>query len=480
MRSAVASQIPTATSSPRGPALPSAVIELCGALLISAAVLMGAPRHTYPVRNISAELLMLAIMLPLGYWCISTHVRRRRPDLLPSARRLYLVAFLIRVIALQVVVWGSLAIAPLDQGHLGDDSLGHGFIIRSVMVGLGRPDSHWAQDAMVYGQGTKLVRSTRAAGVQTLSFSGWLWVMGGISRATGYSTIAANLAMITIGSFFLIQCWIFLQGATSQRTASIVALWMLLSPDQIVLSCGLHKDFATAIVLLYICEFGSNECIHRPRATILGIAPVIGWIALFRPQLAPLIAFLYAAMAIRRRLRPNWERWATIAILMAIVVAAYIKRDPVSAMMGWRARFDVALLANLWACPILKLSVNAFYENPNIIGMADLLASLIWPLVVGLLAMGVLLQRRLQLRSGNGPVLLVLCWQAIMASSGFGLTHRFRVPLDPLIIAYGLEALVAARRQPEQLRRALAAVAALVALAIYLVQVGPVLIRVGR
>jgi len=436
-----------------------------------------------PERDLAAELRMLLLTIPAGLLWLVEHVRRRRPELLAKLTRALAILFTMRVLIFLILMRISLVVWPEMQGNLGDDSYYGGFLIRSVLVYLGGEDETYRKEAK-------------------LGVGGWIWAFGleggqlgnlnlrkvflshvGATAAlcllTGYSVVAATLPFIMISVCFVIQSYLLLFRFLGPPAARRTVIWLAFGPDYIVLGLGIMKDFATAIAMLYLCEFFWDGTAARPRRRWLWLLPVTAWAYVARPDSWPMIPGMAALFWFRSVWRPDDRRVDWAVALLAIAVGRMFSQQ----MPRWSlfATYEECLLGYVFFTPLFNLSVVSIDRNPSFHLIAETPLSLLWPLIISVVLVGLTRLKTGRIRMPSPLIAWIVCWLAIVTMSGFGLLHRFRVPVEPLIFALASECFDAIRAEPLRRRKRLVAAAGLIMFMLYAVSAGLLMLtELGR
>ncbi|MCC7493202.1 MAG: hypothetical protein IT204_12670 [Fimbriimonadaceae bacterium] len=455
---------------------PFAAAWLAGVIL-----LLLAPRWEYPTRNLPAELRAWSLGLPLLLLVVTFHVRRRQPQMVVAAQRLALGLAVLRLAALLVFTAVSVRLNPENLGHTSDDGHIGSLVVRSVLLYTGGEDTSWQYSTIVYGYGLFLLQGPADETPRPKPV--WLWMHGILCRLIGFSVVAVALPLALVNVFFVVQIWLLLRPLVHPATHFLVTAWLIISPDQALVAAGFHKDFASGIGLLYVLEYASRGRVPQPRLRLWQAALVVFWMGAFRADTWPLPIGLFVWLWLLPRLPPAALRPVSVVVVLlalgagAVVGSGAIGQTEAEAM--WRTNFLGNFAFSLLASPLLYASAFGLHRNPFLYTMCDLPVSLFWPLVAALLIVAVLLAPHRRPALGAGAVWVIFGWQLAIASSGLGLLHRFRLPLDPLLLAFALEtARQIGRLQPAR-RAWLLSFAVSVATVIYLVQIAPLLFKIA-
>ncbi|MBI2302981.1 MAG: hypothetical protein HYU66_29085 [Armatimonadetes bacterium] len=348
---------------------------------------------------------------------------------------------------------------------------------------------------------------------------------------TGYSVVATTIPMCALAACFIAQAYLLLVRFVDPRSARWLAAWMCFDPSRIALSHGLFKDFWCGISVYYVLEVVLQRCHAdrgaadpdegKAASLLLGAGVLTGglvfaiggtdllktsmmyvapswlllvcvvlavlerrrrdpqapaltswlvvpvacfWSLLARPESVAflgLMVFYYLGRLAFQTLRP--KVW-TIAYFISLTgIASLTYHNPYHHVLN---RYDAGLVANILATPMLKQAIAGFYSS-NLMAMTTLPLALAWPVIGGLMICGAVLYGLGRLRFVPEILVAVMSWMLIQTATGNTLIFRYRLPMDPFMIAFAIEACRAVRRQGPAVRRAMLGLACFVATTLY-------------
>ncbi len=440
-------------------------------LLATGALWLSSVDRKFPERDFAAELKMLLLVTPFGLLWLVEHVRRRRPTALAKLTRAFGLLLVLKLVVFLLLMRASLVVWPTWQGHLGDDAYYTGFLMRSVLALVGRDDPTWRTEAKLGVGGWLSSYDLQWTDLGEVSFQGvfvsHVGVTAGLCWLTGFSNVAATTPYLLIAVCFTIQAYLFLYRFVRPIAATRSGLWLALGPDYLVMSCGIMKDFATAMAMLYLFEFYANGDAGRPSRRWFWLLPVTAFAYLSRPDSAIVVAAMAVYFALRARWQPRNWRIDVACILAAVVIGRVFSAN----MPRWSifATYEQCLIGYVFFTPLFNLGVVAIDRNPSSHYIADIPLSLLWPLIISVITIGLTRYRTGAIRIAAPLLAWIMFWLVILTMSGFGLLHRYRIPVEVLIFGLASECFDALRATPVRQRRKLVAATGAIAAVLYAV-----------
>lgn len=428
---------------------------VCG-LLISLVILLAPHQVSFPRRDLWTEVRCLLATYPLGLLWVLVHVHKRAPVLRRRVIHWYVLAYVIRVLAACVLTSLAIIHTPEYGGHLSTDSWWHSVGARYGVAAITGQMHGMVEDSQLaasraYGAVDKLeVISTMDMG---WSSQGYVALPFIATLLLGYSVVGLELVMAMFSSVFVAQVYVFLATQVRQRTAMLVAAWLAFGAEYVVFGIALQKDALVGIGLFYILEMATcHRSFGRDFGSLLLTSLFMGVI---RPYLVALYAILFSYYRFRDWASAQWHRmidWGTSLGLFAAFGVVALSQPASINSGGALFSYPVGVWIDLLIIPALKWAFTPeLYERPMDMSFIPLMV--IWPFISGGLLLGALCLKRTRF---THPLLVTLfiytCAISVRYPSSI-VTARWRLAVEPLLLALAIEGIEGARRGSLRTRR---------------------------
>lgn len=471
-----------------------------GAVGLACALLLVMPTTLgLPERSLWADLRSLAISIVGCSLYVYLYARHRYPELRWSAVRLALVIFLFRTALLLIAVSWTQRLSPMIEGFIGSDSMLWSVQVRAAMLDPSAQQSglltteqaaRWYLMAAKAAEELELfyyanpvdspldIFQSLFQSKAILMFDLWIVILAAICSVTGYSTVAVVLPMVGVSALASTLCWLLVRSLWGRQVAKVVAVWLALSLAHGAVAVGLYKDFGCAVAIVYLCDQQRGLAAGKPRSAFVCWLLAMVWMFVFRPDISLLAVGLGATIFAIHYSPPRWK--LTVAVVLGSIASAVIlsqARQPVRAELG---STPLSLIGNLFVVPVLLHPARfTIGDGVSLSAAMTLPLALLWPAVASSLVAGFALRRRLTVPLPIGVAMVMCVWYVAVAASGYGLMHRMRIPIDPLLVGLALAIVADVRHQPPAVRRSWARYFAVVWSVLVLVQLLPLMVLAG-
>lgn len=435
-------------------------LALVGLLLPVLLLAATASSADYPARQFSAELRMLVILYPFAILAALRHAARRSPKLLRAALLLFITAVTVRTAASCYITEVYARERALLVGASNSDaylySLAARFVASNITSQTYHTESEW-QAVRNIGRIRTLFGGDADATASPIAISVMAWV-GVLIPLTGFSTMALNLVMVLLGSFLCVQVFVLLSRFCRPAVVLLVTFWVVVGPEYVWFSSGYFKEMPACIALVYLADYLFSLPARRGQL-IGGALGCTALLFLSREQYVyftiPMIG--YALWDERLVQAGASQRLRNIlAVTTFLLIAAMLNLA--------RARYDANLASWLsgYVTTLLVLPPLTWFLSPEVFNDNAMTVMLplafVWLLVGAGLLVGALLTKAQLLRFPQRLVILTLvfCLMISITLPNTNTIVRYRLPCEPLLLAFAAEAFaLLPRLKPDRQRRIL-------------------------
>lgn len=412
--------------------------------VLSSVVLAATAEQGALGRDLKAEIGTLATVYPVILAWTIAHLRRRTPELVKPLLAWFLIAFVVRLVVLCWVTGFAANIRPYSEGAWNDDTWWYTMTSRFYLKYFTGRD--YGLSAMLF-QPEAMSRLTGMEVTGGLPNFTLIWSL--LIYLNGYAMLAYLVPWAMLGSFWMVQFYVFLRRATTPTVARMMLPLLVLAPDFVLPATSCSKDVLMGILVIYWAELSDLEGPSDGRWWLAAVAVGLG-VFLVRVELWLLVAAALCSVWICRRLTVPQRRIYAAVAAAAVWYAASRLPVPSGSMSSLLA---VNWLGDLFVVPMLYWLASANIQTAlSFAGVA--LQAVVWPFVAGLVVMSALLTARgRRVASTAFWIVLLLYHTAGATQASLNMTAvRYRLAITPWLMALALAAAHQVREEPARTR----------------------------
>lgn len=393
-------------------------------------------------RSWQRELPVVCLGLPLMLLGTLVHVRRRAPDRLRAALRLFVVVYLVRLLTACLAIDSYAQREPIAMGHyFGDPTYLAAWSLATLVVidsqlrpGAEHPLFDELKGTLLSNDilsapdiAAKVTKTDALFLAKMIKPRLYGLVPSILVRIFGYSTLTMCLPGVFLAPFVVIQCWLIARRFWGREISSWVVLYALFNPVLLFEATMLRKAFYLNVGANYLIELLEEIHATRDQRRIewrwIRTALLAGALAtISRPFYLELFGLVVGYALVRRRISSRVTRVALDLVGWLLIGLTISRWNPVSAFFGvWLIPGPAQLLAPA--------------QNTITVLLAPF--SLLWPEIAGLFTIGLWLR----LRRG-GPIapvnVALLFWMHAISAAATrlqALNPGKRASVDIILIA---------------------------------------------